>query len=360
MKILIDIGHPAHVHYFKNLASYLISKNNEILFTCREKDITIELLESLKLHYISFGKPFKKIPGKIIGLLFFNLRLLFISIKFRPDLFISAGSIYAAQVAWILRKPHITLEDTFNMEQVNLYVPFSSCILTGNYEHPSLGHKEIQYCGYQELLYLHPKYFKPDKSIFKDLGLSENEPYIILRFVSLNASHDIGHHGISLENKIRAIKEFEKYGKVFVSSESDLPEVLEGYKIPIAPQRMHDAIAFSKLIFGESATMVSEAAVLGIPGIYLDNTGRFYTEEQQEKYGLVYNYTESEDNQIKAINKGIELLNSQNLKDEWRLRRNKMLSDKIDATEFLVWFVENWPESFRVLKENPDYQERFK
>jgi hypothetical protein len=31
-----------------------------------------------------------------------------------------------------------------------------------------------------------------------------------------------------------------------------------------------------------------------------------------------------------------------------------MLSDKIDVTAFMVWFVENYPESVKIMKENPD------
>jgi len=37
-----------------------------------------------------------------------------------------------------------------------------------------------------------------------------------------------------------------------------------------------------------------------------------------------------------------------------------MLEDKIDVTAFLVWFVENYPESFSIMRENPDYQAGFK
>jgi len=36
------------------------------------------------------------------------------------------------------------------------------------------------------------------------------------------------------------------------------------------------------------------------------------------------------------------------------------LSTKIDPTAFMVWFIENYPESFRIMKEDPGYQERFK
>ncbi len=35
-------------------------------------------------------------------------------------------------------------------------------------------------------------------------------------------------------------------------------------------------------------------------------------------------------------------------------------NDKIDVTTFLVWFVENYPQSVKVMKENPDYQHRSK
>ena len=41
-------------------------------------------------------------------------------------------------------------------------------------------------------------------------------------------------------------------------------------------------------------------------------------------------------------------------------RRKKMLADKIDVTAFLVWFVENYPKSVKIMKGNPKYPERFK
>ena len=37
-----------------------------------------------------------------------------------------------------------------------------------------------------------------------------------------------------------------------------------------------------------------------------------------------------------------------------------MLSEKIDLTAYLTWFLENYPESFKIHKEEPEYQERFK
>ena len=37
-----------------------------------------------------------------------------------------------------------------------------------------------------------------------------------------------------------------------------------------------------------------------------------------------------------------------------------MLADKIDVTAFMVWFIENYPESIKVMKDDPGYQYRFK
>jgi hypothetical protein len=358
MRLLIDIGHPAHVHYFKNFHRRASSEGADILFTCREKDITIELLKYYNFKYVSFGKNYKTSIGKIFGLFYFSLRLLIIAFKFRADIYLNA-SIYSAFVAWLLRKPHISLEDTFNKEQVNIYLPFTSCVLTGDYEHPSLGKKELRYNGYQELLYLHPNYFKPDPSIHDDLEIKIGAPFVLIRFVSWQASHDYRHSGISFENKILAVQEFSKFAQVFISSETILPSQLKKFEIQIPPEKMHDVLFYASLFYGESGTMASECAVLGTPAIFLDKTGRYYTKDQEKKYGLVFNFSDSEDDQLKSIEKGKELL-KYNRKGKFDNRRKKLLNDKIDAASFFYWFINNYPESFRIMKNNPKYQYRFK
>jgi predicted glycosyltransferase len=360
LKVLIDIGHPAHVHLFKHFAHKMIGKGHQVHFTLRDRVFVTELLAHEKFDMICFGSNYHSAIGKFWGLLFFTFKLWRVALKCKPDIYLSHGSMYAAVTAFLMHKPHISFEDTFNKEQVLLYKPFSKVILTGNYKHPLKSKKMISYAGYHELAYLHPKRFTPDISVLEELGVKVDEKYVILRFVSLNASHDIGHKGISLDNKFQAVKSFSKFAKVFISSEAELPDSLTNYKIRIAPHRMHDALAFASLIFGESATMVSEGVALGIPGIYLDNTGRLYTKDQQEKYGLCYCYTESDLDQKRAIDKGLELLQMTGIKEEWKKRRDRMLEDKIDVTAFLLWFIENYPESKRIMKENPDYQYRFR
>lgn len=360
MNILIDIGHPAHVHLFKHFACEMIKKGHKILFTCREKEFEIELLKHNGFNYKSFGRKYSSTSGKLWGMIEFSIKEFIAGLRFKPDVLLSHGSMYAAYASALLNKPHISLEDTFNFEQVKLYKPFTKIILTGNYDHPSLGKKEIRYNGYHELAYLHQNYFEPDKSILNELGVKEDEKYVIIRFVSWKATHDIGHKGISFENKLKAVKEFNKYAKVFISSESELPPGFEPYRIRIAPHRMHDVLAFSSLLFGESATMAEECAMLGVPSIIIYKHITYYTKHLESNYNILSNYTLVEEDQFNAIEKGIELLNTPDLKQQWQEKRKKMLTDKIDVTAFLVWFIENYPDSVKVMRGNPDYQYNFK
>ncbi len=48
MKILIDIGHPAHVHIFRNFAKEMTKKGHKVLMTCREKENTKALNNLIK------------------------------------------------------------------------------------------------------------------------------------------------------------------------------------------------------------------------------------------------------------------------------------------------------------------------
>jgi hypothetical protein len=336
-------------------------RGHEIFFTCRDKEFEIYLLEKYGFEYQSFGRKYTTPAGKIWGLVEFDIKAVLAGLKFKPDVFLSHGSIYAAHAAYLMGKPHISMEDTFNFEQINLYKPFTKAILTADYENP-LSHdkKTVPYAGYHELAYLHPNRFTPDETVLDELGVKKGTPYVIMRFVSWQATHDQGHKGISLENKFRAVKEFQKYARVFISSEADLPKELAGYTIPIAADRMHDAIAFAALMFGESSTMAEEAAILGVPAVYLSSNSTCYTTHLQKQYGLLFNFTESNSEQTRAISKGVDLLQNLDSLILFQQQKEKLVSDKIDVTAFMDWFIENYPDSFKIMRENPDYQYRFK
>jgi uncharacterized protein len=349
-RIVIYIGHPADYHLFKNIANSLSEKGWEVSILTRNKDITLSLLEKGFFSFYSLGSAHGTLIRKLIGLFSLNVKTCKYLLKKKPDITFSHGAVHLSQMSWLLRIPHISVEDTGNMEQLLLYRPFSKVILIPEAFTRSFGKKEIRYPGNHELAYLHPHKFTPDQKILATLGLEKGEAYVIIRFVAWNASHDAGHHGISMENKIKAVTQFSKYARVFISSEVPLPSVLETYRLSTPVDRIHDVLAFASLMYGESASMASEAAVLGVPAVYLDNTGRCYTGEEEKKYGLVYNYSESGEDQEESILKGIEILTAKGIKEEWQKKRQRFLNDKIDVSDFLCWFLENWPASNQIIK----------
>lgn len=340
MTILVDINHPAHVHYFKNCIKLLRQKGHQIVVTARDRYPVLQLLEAYEQDYYNRGKGSESLIGKLLYMPAANMKILKIAIKTKPDLFLSFGTPYPNQVAWLLRKPGINFQDTENARLMfAASLPFSRVYCTPHCFKRDLGKKHIRFNGYMELAYLHPDYFTPDETIYEYLGINKDEKYVVMRFVSWGASHDIGHKGISLEMKRKAVEQVSQFARVFISSEGDLPKDLKPYQIDIPPEKMHDALAYAALLYGESATMASECAVLGTPAIYLDNKGRGYTDEQEKKYGLVFNFTESIHHQEESLCKAIELLKTPNLREEWQKRRQKMLSETIDVTAFMVRLV---------------------
>lgn len=358
MRYLFDVGHPAHVHYFRNLARSLAEKGHIILFTARDKEVTIELLRHYQLPFRIVGRPRAGSLRKALALISVTFKILIISLKYKPDMLLNA-SPSAAFVAWLMRKPHIALEDTFNMEQVWLYLPFTSVVLTGEYPHRSLGRKEIRYPGYQELLYLHPNNYKPGSEVLSQLGLQAKEKYAIVRFVAWNATHDYGHQGIPLDGRLALVKALASHLRVFVSSEQELPDDLARYKINISPEQMHDALYHAHLFVGEGATMASEAAILGTPAIFIHNTEIGYISDEAE-YGLAHQFSESEDDQLSAIHKAVEIAIDNQAKVKMSINRAKMISDKIDVNAFLLWFVTHYPQSLQTVKKNPECFSRFR
>jgi hypothetical protein len=62
----------------------------------------------------------------------------------------------------------------------------------------------------------------------------------------------------------------------------------------------------------------------------------------RDKYGLLFFYPDENT----ALDKAIEILSDPHSKSEWQKKREKLLKDKIDVTEWLTDFIEDYPESF--------------
>ena len=340
MRIMIGIGHPKQVHIWRNVIKNLISDGHEIKIIASNKDITRYLLDTYGFHY-ELLPNYTTFAMKALGLVSGTIEITKIAKKFNPDVLIG-GTPYFVYVAKIFNKPHITFSDTEHVAANKLLTyPFTDLICTPScFKNVINIKKHLTFNGYFELAYLHPNYFKPNPNVLKEMALNINEKFIIIRFVSWSASHDIGHSGIDDEIKMDLILKLKKHAKVFISSEKRLPSKFTKYLLKIAPEKFHDLLYYASLYVGEGGATASEAAILGTPSIYVSSLkgtmGNF--EELEEKYHMVYALNDSKD----VILKATDLLKTNNIKDIWKVKRDYLISDKIDVSNFLVNLIENY------------------
>lgn len=343
MKILFDINHPAHVHFFRNPIKLLIDRGHEVMVTSRDKEMALDLLEEL-------GIPNRKLSslggGGLLSLgkelIQRNLALLKVVREFRPDAMAAIGGTSIAQVGFLMRVPSLVFYDTENAKlQNSITYPFSSCVLVPRcYEAWLPKSRHVRYAGYHELSYLHRDYFRADPEIARANGLAQDRDNYFLRIVSWQANHDVGEQGWTPEMLHKLIDKLGRTGNVIISSERDLPAEFAPYLYKGKVSDVHHVLAFCKLFIGESATMASECAVMGVPAIYAAETGRGYTNEQEDRYGLVRNIFSIEDSLImRAVD---ELLSISD--DELTTKHAQLLKETIDVAKFVADSIVDFPQ----------------
>jgi len=272
-------------------------------------------------------------------------------------LFLSFGSAYAAHVSKLLGKPHIAFDDTEHAKLEHLlYVPFTNCILTPVSFKKDFGKKHIRFAGSMDMAYLHPKYYQPDINYLEKIKLN-NKTYFFLRFVDWTASHDLGQSGFSLDGKGRIIRLLSQYGDVLISSENNLPEEFSKYLYKGDPGQIHTVLKYASLFISESGSMATEAAVSGTPSIMVNTSAKYFgVFEYLSKFNNLFYF----DKEKQAIDKIEYLLTLNNLSEDSSRNSEEYIRQNVNLSDFMVWFIENYPQSFDEMKKNPDYQFNFK
>ena len=367
MNILIQLSHPAHFHLYKVAARNLIDDGHNVFILIKTKDILEDLLQQSGLSYYNILKVAhrKSKFGILLDMFVRDWRILCFCRKHHIDL-LTGSTPEVAQVGWLTRRYRVnTGED--DMRVVPLFQkmagPFIQTMLSPKVcDNWKIEDKSVKYASYHELAYLHPNHFQADKSVVERYFPADS-PYFILRFASLKAHHDTGIKGINTEIAQNLIDILKPHGRIYITSERALEPQFEQYRIKINPLDIHHVMAYASLYIGDSQTMAAEAAVLGVPFIrYNDFVGRIgYLNELENVYHLGFGIKASEKGSADKMYKTLtDLLSMPDLKEEWQKRRQKMLSEKIDYAKFLTWFIENYPESAKIMKQNPDYQLTFK
>lgn len=342
MNVLLSISHPAWAHQFHNMIKLLEKRGHKVKVLVVKKDRNWEILEEYGIPYTVVGNSTGKNKfEKSIILLVTTFRHLIEALKFKTDVLIGRPSPMMAITAFLIGKKNIPYCDTErSVESLFFSKLFSYKILTPMFYRKDLGKKHLRIETFKELFYLHPNYFKPNPKDLELVGLKEGERFSFVRFVAWNASHDLGHRGMSNKDKMEIIKHLEKYGKVLLSSEEKLPKEFDKYIIKVPHTKLHSIMSFAQLFVGDGLTMGCECVVMGVHAIFTSELTSGASDEMKDRYDLMYTITERKDMVTKTKRKIDELLKDKDIVKKGKEKRNVLLKDKKDVNEWWIDYLE--------------------
>lgn len=361
MTILVFLSHPAQFLFYKNPVDRLRDKGHHVFVVIKTKDVLRELLDEAGWDYIVIHqkKRSKSYLSFFQNLMLRDFRIYIAARIIKPDILMGSDASIT-HVGKVLGIPCITtLEDDYAVIKnlVRLTYPFTTHILTP--ESCSVGswqHKKIGYKGYMKLSYLHPSVFEPDRSL---ISPGPDEPFFLIRLSGLEAHHDFGVKGIGEALLDNIIGLLSGRGRIYITSEKDLPAHYQKYLLKISPSQLHHYLYFAKMLICDSQSMAVEASILGTPNIRISSfKGKISVlEELENKYGLTTGFLPGENE--KVISKINDLLQSEASGEQYHIKNQQMLNEKLDVASFVVWFIENYPGSAKTMKHTPQYQDRF-
>jgi hypothetical protein len=337
MRVLFDIVHPAHVHFYKHLYRRLVAEGSTCEVVARDKDVTLALLDAYGIPYTSHGRPRPGLVRQGAELLARDAVLWRAARRLRPDVVLARNpaGMHVARLSGA-----VGVFDTDNGTSAGIHfrmaAPFAHVITTPECFTEDYGRKHRRFPGYKALAFLHPAHFTPDAgAAYAALGLADGERFSLVRLVAMDASHDHHEQGLDIGNARRLVAMLQERGRVFVSAEGTLPREFEEHRIRIPPERMHDVLAFASVVVGDSGSMVGEAAVLGTPNVFYGSfAGRLeYLNDLETRYDLARSFRPSE---AAEMLKEVDALTSDaHERERWQERRREMLEHTVDVS---AWY----------------------
>lgn len=341
MRVLFQLGHPAHFHLFKNTIADLQRNGHQTYILIRKKDILEDLLKQSGLPYTNILPSGKK---SFITLALRLWRVYWFTLRHHVDVLVGSTP-EVAQVAWLLHRRSVVMAE----DDASIVPQFIKAVkpFVDNYLSPvscNNGPLELattHYEGFHKLAYLHPNRFTPDPTVV-DKYFDHSKTYFLLRFAQLNAYHDVSNnaHGINNDIALELINILSPHGRVSITSERDLSPELEPYRLKINPLDIHHIMAFSTIYIGDSQSMAVEAAMLGTPSIrFNDFAGKIgVLEELEKKYQLTIGIPSTKPD---VLYQTVEnMISTKNIRDIYQIRCQRMLEDKIDVATFFTDFIE--------------------
>jgi predicted glycosyltransferase len=330
--ILIDIGHPAHVHLFRNFIAYLKENSIRHTVTSRNKDVTEALLEHYDIQHEIISRQSSGLVRQFLEFLTRTLRIL--RLHRRSPFTLALGTSVSIGYLTLLTFGRVRSynfceddDDTIPLQSTLAY-PFSSRIVNPKcIRFKRWRHKRILLPSYHELAYLHQSRFTPDPSILEKYDLQQNK-FLILRLSSLSAHHDREERGIPSE-LIPRIRHLAGGRTIIESHETKRTHSIE-------PWDMIQLLYFASMLICDSQTMTAEAAILGTPTVRISTfKNRLSCIEEIEAESLhAFSFLPEETASIEASVK--RLMDQPPSQQDRMTSRAGILQHRIDLTSWMI------------------------
>jgi uncharacterized protein len=269
MRILFDIGHPAHLNFFRNAIIILQSKGNEIIISYLQRGKVPKIVQKeypgFRLFPIGVHKGTKVsiiLQANILRFIqHFNLRL-----REKYDIGVSVNSIPLGAVCKLTGIPNIQFDDDIE-RKLNVYLERKTA---NSVIFPEFvgGQKWFKtYCGLKEWAYLSPKYFKPNIKVLETYNLTEKK-YIFVREVD-TGSFNYGNQKANLIASVAAYFPADYEVVLSLENKNFIDKFPKDWILLNEPvEDIHSLIYFSKFLISSGDSMAREGGMLGIPSIY--------------------------------------------------------------------------------------------
>ena len=339
---------PKHVLLFTPLAEELKRRGFETLLTARDFRETVGLLKIKGVKAEVLGKyGGGSLEAKLKASLERAMLLAELLSEEKPILSVSHGSPEAARVAFGLKIPHISINDSPHAEAVaRLTVPFSMLLLTPF----SIPFKAwMRYCisrsrikrykSLDPLAWIKRRKFT--LNTVERLGLNPEKPLIIVRPEEVYASYllEAGKNSLTLKvleeilsrvsGKVQLVvlPRYEEQRKIL--SERFGGEVFLVDRVLEAS----DLLRFCWIFVGGGGTMTTEAVLLGVPSFSYFPGKPTYTEKFLIRKGLITRITEA-DKLARKVHQTLTKIGR--VKAEQQRKAQRLISKLEDPVRFMA------------------------
>jgi len=344
MRILFYIVHPAKYHLFRVTINELM-KNSCVDIVINSKDVLEDLIKNERWKYTNIFPQGRNISVKP-SIVKSGFKFLLTVLKLEKYLFLHKSfDVFVTDDAlvvngWLRRIPTYIFNDndieTIRINKILFY--FAHRIISPRVtDLGSFEPKKISFSGNKALAHLHPAYFDPRFDILNKYGLQVNN-FCVIRVSKINATHDIGNKGISDDDLDDLIGNCNKFCRVIISSERKINEKYKEFVFKGNPNDLTHLIYYAVIFVTDSATMASEAALMGTPNVLINKVGKKCSVNKDlVDNGLQYNfdsYKESSD----TIQK---ILEDSNLRISLKEKAKLYLDKCDDLNQFLLKTISN-------------------